>query len=86
MAGSEGSSAGASQLPKSEAVTNTIKKKLPRRQLTLISLLICLNVLLWTSIFATITSIYLIASDPDDTTNIPTEILTITSVRTPRLD
>lgn len=84
MAGSDGSSEGASQPPKFEATIPSIRipTKLPRRQLTLISITVCLNVLLWSSIFVLITSLYLIASDPDDTTNIPTEVLTLTSVRT----
>jgi hypothetical protein len=81
MASSEDGSVAASQLPKFEATTITIKlKKLPRRQLTLFSLTACLNVLLWTSVIAIITSIYVVASDPEDSTNIATDILTISSV------
>lgn len=87
MAGSDSSGGGASQLPKSEAsksegtvFTFKISTKLPRRQLTLISITVCLNVLLWSSLFVLVTTIYLIASDPDDKTNIPTEVLTLTSV------
>lgn len=83
MARSDGSSSGASQLPnKSEATTITIKinTKLPRRQLTLIAITFLLNVLLWSSLICFITSLYQIASDPDDSTNIPSEVLTLTSV------
>ncbi|KAF2106608.1 hypothetical protein BDV96DRAFT_654610 [Lophiotrema nucula] len=81
MAESEGSSGGASQLPKSEATTTTIKlsKRIPRRQLTLVAITACLHVLLWSSIFTLVTTLYLIASDTSDATNVPTEVLTITS-------
>jgi hypothetical protein len=82
MAGSDSSGGEAKQLPKPETTLLTIKirTRIPRRQLTLVSITICLNTLLWTSVFVFITSLYLIASDPDDTTNTPTEVLTITSV------
>lgn len=84
MAESEDSSSGASQLPKSEVTTVTVKLsiKAPRRKLTLIAITTCLNVLFWTSLITLITSLYLIASDPSDGTNVPTEIFTLTSVST----
>ncbi|KAF2267275.1 hypothetical protein CC78DRAFT_94716 [Lojkania enalia] len=78
MAASEASNGEASQLARSVA-TIKISAKLPRRQLTLIAITCCLNALLWTSLFTLITSLYLIASDPSDATNIPSEALTLTS-------
>ncbi|KAF2685088.1 hypothetical protein K458DRAFT_20116 [Lentithecium fluviatile CBS 122367] len=82
MAGSDSSSGEASQLPKEpDAATATIKinTKLPRRQLTLIAITVLLNVLLWSSLICLITTVYQIASRPGDTTNIPSEVLTLTS-------
>ncbi|KAF2467866.1 uncharacterized protein BDR25DRAFT_233152 [Lindgomyces ingoldianus] len=80
MAGSNGSSGVASQPSKPEASFIIIKfKKLPRRQLTLLAITICLNVLLWSSLFTFITTIYLISADPGDSTNIPSEVLTLAS-------
>lgn len=84
MASSEGSSRGASQLPKSEATPIVIKinTKFSRRQWTLIAITVLLHVLLWSSVCTLITSLYLIAADPGDTTNIPSEVLTLASVST----
>ncbi|KAF2179882.1 hypothetical protein K469DRAFT_594590 [Zopfia rhizophila CBS 207.26] len=80
MASLDGSSGGASRLPKREApIAFKFSRKLPRRQVTLIAITACLNVLLWSSLFTFITTLYLIAADPVDTTNIPTEVLTLTS-------
>ncbi|KAF2647537.1 hypothetical protein K491DRAFT_723361 [Lophiostoma macrostomum CBS 122681] len=81
MAGSDSSGGEAKQLPKPETTLLTIKirTRVPRRQLTLVSITVCLNVLLWSSILVMVSSLYLIASDPDDTTNTPTEVLTILS-------
>ncbi|KAF1998169.1 hypothetical protein P154DRAFT_439759 [Amniculicola lignicola CBS 123094] len=81
MAGSDSSTSGASQLPKSEAPAISIKtsKKLPRRKVTLIAISVCLHVLLWSSIFTLVISLYLIATDPEDTTYLPTVVLTIAS-------
>lgn len=85
MASSDSSGGGPSQSPKLEATTFdlTFTRKIPRRHLTLISITVCLNFLLWSSLFVFITSLYLIASDPDGTTNIPTEVLTLVSASTP---
>jgi len=77
------SSGGAGQLPKdSEAMTSTFKvnTNIPRRQLTLIAITVLLNVLLWTSLVCIVTTVYQIGVRPDDTTNIPSEVLTLTSV------
>ncbi|KAF2492216.1 hypothetical protein BU16DRAFT_107074 [Lophium mytilinum] len=82
MARSEGSSGGASRLPKPEATTITFtpaKRQSPRRKKTLIAITACLNVLLWASISALICTAYLIAADPGDVTDLPSEILIITS-------
>jgi len=51
-----------------------------RRQLSLIVINASLNVLLWASVFCVMVAIYLIGADPGDNTNIPTVILTLTSV------
>jgi hypothetical protein len=77
------SSDGAGQLSKEpETTTSTFKiyTKLPRRQLTLIAITVLLNVLLWTSLICLVTTVHQIAVRPDDTTNIPSEVLTLTSV------
>ncbi|OCL02691.1 hypothetical protein AOQ84DRAFT_392786 [Glonium stellatum] len=82
MARSEGSSSGASQLPKSEATTIAIiptRRKIPRRQLTLIIITVCLNILLWSSIFSLIASFYLFGADSRDITMLVSQILTLTS-------
>ncbi|KAF2733379.1 hypothetical protein EJ04DRAFT_273561 [Polyplosphaeria fusca] len=86
MAESE-SSSGASQLLKSKACTLSNQicsrlEKIPRRKLTLVGITICLNVLLWSSVATLVTTVYLIASDPSDTTNIASEVLTLTSALT----
>lgn len=84
MAGSYSSGGEGSQRPsKSEALTTiTIKinTKIPRRQLTLVAITVLLNVLLWSSLICLITTVFQIASEPDDTTNIPSEVFTLTSV------
>ena len=85
MASFEGSSGAVSQLPpKSETtpIIFKISKKLSRRQLTLIAITVLLHVLLWSSLFTLIASLYQIAADPGDSTNTPSEILTIASVST----
>lgn len=77
MARSEGNSSGASQLPKSEAATITItptRRKIPRRQLTLIIITVCLNVLLWSSIFSLIASLYFVGADPGDVTMLASQV------------
>jgi hypothetical protein len=79
MASSDGNEP--NQLQKSRVTNITIKpSKIPRRRLTLLSITILLNVLLWSSVLVLISSLYLIASDLNDSTNVPTELLTITSV------
>lgn len=55
-------------------------KWMPRRQLTLITITTLLNLLLWSSITCLATSIYQVASDSKDTTNIAPVVLTTTSV------
>ncbi|KAH7135122.1 hypothetical protein B0J11DRAFT_547156 [Dendryphion nanum] len=81
MAGSDSSSQGASQRPKFDNAPTAIKfsKRLPRRQLTLIGITVCLNVLLWSSVFVVVTTVYLVVADPDDTTSIPTHVLSLSS-------
>ncbi|OCK76841.1 hypothetical protein K432DRAFT_135587 [Lepidopterella palustris CBS 459.81] len=82
MAGSERNSGGASQIPKSEATIITIispKKRKPRRQQTLITITICLNALLWSSIANLLAAVFLFTADPNDNTNIASQILTIAS-------
>ncbi|OCK97233.1 uncharacterized protein K441DRAFT_16083 [Cenococcum geophilum 1.58] len=82
MARSEGGSSGASQPPKSGAATITItptRSKIPRRQLTLIIITVCLNVLLWSSIFSLIASLYSFGADPGDVTMLASQVLTISS-------
>jgi hypothetical protein len=86
MARSEGCSGGASQLQKSEAATilfTPAKRQMPGRKKTLIAITVCLNVLLWMSAFAFVCTFYFLAADLDDVTNIPSEILTITSISPP---
>lgn len=81
MARSNSSAGGASDPPKSRALSKIkFVSNLPRRQVTLISITTLLNVLFWSSVADLIISIYLIAADADDPTNIPTEILTLVSV------
>jgi len=82
MASSERSSGGASQPPKSEVnpIVIKINTKFTRRQWTLIGITSLLHTLLWGSLFTIFTSIYLIVADPGDTTNIPSEVLTLASV------
>ncbi|KAF2021138.1 hypothetical protein BU24DRAFT_446225 [Aaosphaeria arxii CBS 175.79] len=80
MAASDGCSTRSAgiHMPEASKISNPIRT-LPRRQLTLIGVTVCLNILLWSSIFVLITSFYVIASDPTDTTNIPTHVLTLLS-------
>ena len=83
MSSSKGSSGGASQLPpKPEITPIKINKQLPRRQLTLIAIVVLLHVLFWSSLTTFVSSLYLIAADTGDDTNTPSEILTIASVST----
>ena len=76
------------QLPaKVEASTipNLTRARVTRRQWTLIAITGLLNVLFVCSIMCIIVQVYQIVSDPDDSSNIASEILTITSVRTTTL-
>jgi hypothetical protein len=66
--------------PKTNAIDITIK--IPRRKLNLVTITFLLNVLLWSSLICLITSIYQLASDPKDTTNITPVVLTSISVST----
>lgn len=73
----------AEQLPvKLEVTARTAKvlDKRSRRQWTLIGVTAVLNVLFFSSFLCIFASIYEIADDPSDTTNIASEVLTITSV------
>ena len=73
----------AEQLPvKLEVTTRTtnVLDKLPRRQWTLIAVTAVLNVLFFSSFMCIIAQIYEIVDDPGDTTNIASEVLTLTSV------
>lgn len=85
----ESTSSGAfGQLPaKVEASTtpNLSQARVTRRQWTLIAITGLLNVLFVCSIMCIIVQIYQIVSDPNDPSNIASEILTITSVRTSSL-
>ncbi|KAH8731751.1 hypothetical protein GQ44DRAFT_603304 [Phaeosphaeriaceae sp. PMI808] len=62
---------------KSVAINITIK--IPRRKLTLITITLLLNVLHWSSIVCIFIAIYQIASNPEDNTSRPSEILTLSS-------
>ncbi|KAH7396196.1 hypothetical protein BKA66DRAFT_259519 [Pyrenochaeta sp. MPI-SDFR-AT-0127] len=82
MAGSNSSSSGAGNPcskiePKSIAINISIK--IPRRKLTLITITLLLNILLWSSLVCLATSFYQVASDPKDMTNIALVVLTSTS-------
>ncbi|ORY19276.1 hypothetical protein BCR34DRAFT_528201 [Clohesyomyces aquaticus] len=76
MAGADHSS---SQESPPEAFVIIKFKKLPRRQVTLLTVTLLLNILLWSALATIITSIYLIAVDPADSTNLASAILTLTS-------
>lgn len=85
MAGSTASS-GTSQVPKEHETANAPSKtdsKRPRRQLTLIAITALLHLLLWSSIACIAITVYQIAARPDDTTNVPAEVLTLISVSVP---
>ncbi|KAI8933064.1 hypothetical protein NX059_009709 [Plenodomus lindquistii] len=53
--------------------------RFPRRLLTLVTITALLNALLWSSIVCLASSIYQVASDPSDVTNIAPVVLTLTS-------
>lgn len=61
-------------------VTVKIGAKVPQRQLSLLTLTILLNTLLWTSIICAIIALFQIASDSTDHTNILPGVLTLVSV------
>lgn len=84
MADSSTNDRGAEQLPtttEKKQVDNAPRKHFPRRKLTLITITLLLNVLHWSSFICAFTAIYQIASTPDDKTSLPSEILTLLSVR-----
>ena len=84
MARSDGSSSqDDQQTEKAEKkpIAINISVKIPRRKAALITITLLLNVLHWSSIICLSTSIYHISSNPDDTTSIPVEVLTLISVR-----
>lgn len=53
--------------------------RFPRRLLTLVTITVLLNALLWSSVFCLASSIYQVVSDPDDVTTIAPVVLTSTS-------
>jgi hypothetical protein len=57
------------------------RARVTRRQGTLITITGLLNTLLVCSLLCIVVQIYQIVSDPDDSTNVASEILTFTSVR-----
>jgi hypothetical protein len=78
---------GATQLPtrkvrKNDAigVPRKFPRKFPRRKITLLAITFLLNVLHWGSLICLFTSVYQIASTPNDRTSIPSEVLSLTSV------
>ncbi|KAF1830515.1 hypothetical protein BDW02DRAFT_98406 [Decorospora gaudefroyi] len=79
MAGSDsnGSKAGR-PLNKLKRKTRAIDT-IPRRKLTLITITLLLNILLWSSFVCLVVCVYQIASDPKDTSNIAPVVLTTTS-------
>ncbi|KAF2827135.1 hypothetical protein CC86DRAFT_406356 [Ophiobolus disseminans] len=82
MAGSDSNSSRAEQLREKIEKTSiaiNISIKIPRRKVTLITITLLLNVLHWSSIICLTTSIYQIASNPDDSISVPSEVLTLTS-------
>ena len=84
MASSDNSSSRAEQVAdqsEKKSIAIIISIKIPRRKITLIIITVLLNVLHWSSIICLSTSIYQITANPDDTTSIPSEVLTLTSVR-----
>jgi hypothetical protein len=83
MASSDGSSTQDEQLPEKKekkAIAINISVKIPRRKATLITITLLLNILHWSSIVCLSTSIYHIASHPNDYTSMPSEVLTSASV------
>jgi hypothetical protein len=85
MAGSDSDGSEAKQpLNKLEPKTNAIDITImvPRRKLNLVTITFLLNVLLWSSLLCLITSVYQVAADPKNTTNIAPVVLTSTSVNT----
>lgn len=85
MAGSDsGGNGQARQLPSLAApISKKLSTPLSRRQWALIAITASLHVLLWSSVFAFVVAVYLIAADPSDTTTIPTVVLTLSSVSFP---
>jgi hypothetical protein len=84
MAGSDSSRSQSEKQPgkvEKKTIAINISIKIPRRKVTLIIITLLLNVLHWCSIICLFTSIFQIAINPDDTTSIPSEVLTLTSVR-----
>lgn len=83
MAGSESGSSRA-DLPASRSQDRpTIvddNARLPRRMFTLLAITVLLNTLLWSSVVCFGSSIYQVASDPHDVTNIAPVVLTSISV------
>jgi hypothetical protein len=84
MARSSRSSSGAEPPVKFELKTNAvnISIRIPHRKLTLLTITLLLNTLLWSSIICIIACIFQVVSDPDDKTNIAPVVLTLTSVGT----
>ncbi|CAI6299003.1 unnamed protein product [Periconia digitata] len=81
MAGSDHSSE-ATQLPEKpegEVIVTKTYTKLPRRQWTLIAVTALLHVLLWSSSMSLGVTIFQLVSDPNDTTNLASQTLTLTS-------
>lgn len=83
MAGSEPSITGAEPLStkiakKSKAITITINT--PRRKLTLITITLLLNILHYSALACLFTSVWQLIIAPNDTTSLPSEILTLISV------
>lgn len=64
------------------AIPNLSLARVTRRQRTLIVVTGLLNILFVCSVLCIIVQIYQIVSDPDDSTNVASEVLTFTSVRT----
>ena len=83
MARSDNGSSGA-EPPHSDiedkSKTISININVPRRKLTLIAITSLLNILLWSSVICIATSVYQVASDPRDITNIAPVVMTMTSV------
>jgi hypothetical protein len=83
MAALEIEESGATQLPTRKERKNDIidvRRKFPRRKITLIAITFLLNVLHWGSLICLFASVYQIASTLNDRTSIPSEVLSLTSV------